>query len=304
MNAPAQQSSPQAAPSRMNEETAIHDLGYRRYEGPREGARGAWVAIFSQGVRTMFGLGRTAKAKVVPVFVLVITMLQVIAALFASSVSQGQLPVRYGNVLQPSLILYVLFIAAQAPEVFSRDQQHRILPLVLTRASSRQAYVSARLASVMASLLILVLACLGLLYVGEIGLAADPAKRFGEIGDHIFPVLAMSTLIAISIGGIGAGVAAWSPRRAFATASIIALFLLLEAVSKGLDDLAGVASRSAELISPVSSTYTLAMLMFDETNRGFETNPPMEPIAYVGLLIGYALIGVLILQLRMRRLET
>lgn len=288
----------------MNEETAIHDLGYRRYEGPREGAGGAWNAIFVQGVRTMFGLGRTAKAKVVPVFVLIITALQVIGVLFASSVSQGQLPVRYGNVLEPSLILYVLFIAAQAPEIFSRDQQHRILPLVLTRASSRQAYVTARLAAVIVSLFILVFACLGLLYIGEIGLAADPAKRFGEIGDHIFPVLAITSLIALSIGGIGAGVSAWSPRRAFATASIIALFLLLKAISEGLNDLAGVASRSAELISPVDSIHTLGMLLFEETNRRMETNPAMEPAVYAGLLIGYAVVGVLLLQLRMRRLET
>lgn len=292
------------ASTAANDDTAIHDLGYRRYEGPREGARGAWSAIYVQGIRTMFGLGRTAKAKVVPVFVLVITVLQVIASLFASSVSQGQLPVRYGNVIQPSMILYVLFIAAQAPEVFSRDQQHRILPLVLTRASSRQAYVTARLAAIMTSLLLLVFACLGLLYAGEIGLAADPAKRFGEIGDHIFPVLAMTTLIAISIGSIGAGISAWSPRRAFATASIIALFLILEAVSKGLNDLAGVASRASDLISPVTSLYTLTMLLFGETNRSFETNPPFEPLTYVGMIFGYVLIGVLILQLRMRRLST
>lgn len=288
----------------MKEETAIHDLGYRRYEGPREGARGAWNAIFTQGVRTMFGLGRTAKAKVVPVFVLIITALQVIGVLFASSVSQGQLPVRYGNVLEPSLILYVLFIAAQAPEVFSRDQQHRILPLVLTRASSRQAYVTARLAAVIASLFILVFACLGLLYIGEIGLAADPAKRFGEIGDRIFPVLAITSLIALSIGGIGAGISAWSPRRAFATASIIALFLLLKAISEGLNDLAGVASRSAELISPVDAIHTLGMLLFDETNARMERDPAMDPGVYAVLLIGYAIIGVLLLQVRMRRLET
>ena len=288
----------------MTDDTAIHDLGYRRYEGLREGPRGAWVAIFSQGVRTMFGLGRTAKAKVAPVFVGVVTLLQVVGALFASSVTQGTVPVRYGMVMQGSLLLYVLFIAAQAPEVLSRDQQHRILPLVLTRASSRQAYASARLASVIFSLFILVFSCLMLLYLGEIGLAADPSKRFGEIGDHIFPVLGLATLISLAFGGLGAGVAAWSPRRAFATASIIALFLLLAAISNGLADLAGVASRSAEMLSPVEATRTLAMLFFDETNRGFETNPPMDAWAYVALLLGFAAIGVLLLQLRLRRLET
>ncbi len=288
----------------MTDDTAIHDLGYRRYEGPREGARGAWVAIFSQGVRTMFGLGRTAKAKAAPVFVVVITLLQVIGALFAASVTQGQVPVRYGAVMKGSLLLYVLFIAAQAPEVMSRDQQHHILPLVLTRASSRQAYASARLASVVFSLFVLVFSCLMLLYLGEIGLAVDPAKRFGEVGDHIFPVLGLAVLISVAFGALGAGVAAWSPRRAFATASIIALFLLLAAISNGLADLAGVASRSAELLSPIEATLTMTMLFFGESNRGFETNPPLDVWTYVALLIGSGAIGAGLLQLRLRRLET
>ena len=288
----------------MTDDTAIHDLGYRRYEGRREGPRGAWVAIFSQGVRTMFGMGRTAKAKAAPVFVVIITLLQVIGALFASSVTRGAVPVRYGMVMQGSLLLYVLFIAAQAPEVLSRDQQHRILPLVLTRASSRQAYGSARFASVIFSLFVLVFSCLMLLYLGEIALSADPSKRFGEIGDHIFPVFGLATLISLAFGGLGAGVAAWSPRRAFATASIIALFLLLAAISNGLADLAGVASRPAEMLSPVEATRTLTMLFFNETNRGFETNPPMDAWAYVALLLGFAAIGALLLQLRLRRLET
>lgn len=288
----------------MSDGSTIHDLGYRRYDGPREGARGAWVAMFTQGVRTMFGLGRTAKAKLVPVFVLVITVLQVIGALFTASVSQGQVPVRYGVVVQPSLVLYVLFIAAQAPEVFSRDQQHHILPLVLTRASSRQAYVTARLAAVIASLFLLVFGCLALLYLGEIALATDPSARFAEIGTRIFPVLALSALIALSVGAMGAALSAWSPRRAFATASIIALFLLLQAISRGVDAMADVASRTSELISPFEATHTLTMLLFDESNRAMEIKPPMSAMVYVGLLLAFALAGVLLLQLRMRRLET
>lgn len=288
----------------MTDDTAIHDLGYRRYEGVREGPRGAWIAIFTQGVRTMFGLGRSAKAKVVPVFVVVISALQVIGALFASSVSQGQLPVRYGNVLEGSIFLYVLFIAAQGPEIFSRDQQHRILPLVLTRASSRQAYVGARLASVVMSVFILVFGCLFLLYAGEIGLAADPVKRFTEIGTRIWPVFAVSALTAMALGGLGAGISAWSPRRAFATASIIAVVLLTVAVSEGLADLVGVSSRLVQGLNLHTAIRTLTMVMIGETNRGFETNPPLSAWAYAGQMLAYAAIGVALLQLRMRRLET
>lgn len=287
----------------MNE-TAIHDLGYRRYEGEREGPRGAWIAIFTQGIRTMFGLGRSAKAKVVPVFVVVVTALQVIGALFASSVSQGALPVRYGNVLQGSVLLYLLFVAAQSPEIFSRDQQHRILPLVLTRASSRFAYVSARLGSVVASVFLIVFGSLFLLYIGEIGLAAEPTKRFAEMGDRFFPVLLVSVLTSMALGGLGAGISSWSPRRAFATASIIAVVLLATAVGEALTDLVGVASRSAQMLNLFESVRIFTMVMIGESNRGFETNPPLDNWVYVVQMLGYAAIGVALLQLRLRRLET
>ena len=285
-------------------DTAIHDLGYRRYDGPRDGAAGAWGAMFSQGLRAMFGLGRSAKAKVVPVFVFVVTMLQVLGALLAASVSSGTLPVRYGNVFETSVFLYVLFVAAQAPEVLSRDQQHRVLPLVLTRSASRQSYATARMAAIIMSLFLLVFGCEFVLYAGEIGLATDPVATFRKVGDHIFPVLGLSTLTALALGGIGAAVSAWTPRRAYATAAIIGLFLVLAAVSTGLSDLAGLSSRSAELLDPIRTLRTLSLLLFGESTRGLELQPPMDIAVYIALTVGLCVTGFLLLQLRLRRLET
>lgn len=288
----------------MTEETAIHDLGYRRYDGPRDGARGAWGALFVQGLRAMFGLGRTAKAKIVPVAVFVITILPAIASILAASATGGQFPVRYGNVFETSVFSYALFIAAQAPEVFSRDQQHRMLPLVLTRATTRAGYATARLAAIMMALFILVFACYLLMYLGEIGLAADPAKKFGEMGDRIFPVLGLATLTSLGLGAIGAAVSAWTPRRAFATAAILGLFLVLAAVSTGLSDLAGLSSRSAELIDPIRTLRVLALLLFGETTRGMDLQPPMDISVYILLVLGFCVLGVVLLAMRLRRLET
>jgi ABC-2 type transport system permease protein len=288
----------------MSDDTAIHDLGYRRYDGPREGARGAWGAIFSQGLRAMFGLGRSAKSKAVPVFVIVISLLQSLGALLAASVTSGSVPVRYSTVFERSVFLYALFIAAQAPEVLSRDQQHRLLPLVLTRATTRRGYASARLAAVFTAVFLLVFGCNFVLYLGEIGLSADPVATFQKIGDHFFPVLGISSLTALALGGIGTAVSAWTPRRAFATAAIIGLFLVLAAVSSGLSDLAGLSSRSAELIDPIRTLRTLSLMLFGETNRGFDLQPPMDIGVYVGLMFGLSAFGVLLLELRLRRLET
>ena len=44
----------------------VYDLGFRRYEGPREGRRRAVLAVYKDGLRTAAGLGRGGRAKVVP----------------------------------------------------------------------------------------------------------------------------------------------------------------------------------------------------------------------------------------------
>jgi ABC-2 type transport system permease protein len=280
----------------------IHDLGYQRYDGPVLGPWSAWMALFTQGLRAMFGLGRTAKAKIVPVFVLGATLLQALSQVAIASASNGQAPIRYGVFFQGALIVYVLFAAAQAPEILSRDQQHHVLPLIFTRSITRTGYTLARFSSLAASVFLMVFSALFLLYIGQIGISSDPAKTFGEMGHQIGPVLAMSCITAALLGGVAGAIAAWTPRRAYATAAIIALFLVLAAVSSGIDDLAGLSPRNAELIDPVRSLRMLCMLMFGEKNRGMETSPPLDIEVYVMCAVGAAIVGASLLHVRVRKL--
>jgi ABC-2 type transport system permease protein len=284
--------------------STIHDLGYRRYTGPRVNASGAWSALYVQSLRAMFGLGRPAKAKVIPILVIVVSMLPALGLLTAASASKGQVPIRYGQLIGAQLVLFVLFLAAQVPEVLSRDQQHRLLPLLFTRDVSRNAYALSRFGAIFTALFLVSLAPLLLLYLGEIGIAKDPAATFKTMGERIGPVLAQSTLTAIAMSGIGAALAAWTPRRAYATAAIFGAFLLLAAVATGLDDLAGVSVRSAELLDPLRALRTMALILFGETNRGMELNPPPSIGVYVSLMLGIGATGIGLLVLRMRRVRT
>ncbi len=284
-------------------DATIHDIGYRRYEGARLGARGAWIALWWQGVRAMFGLGRPAKAKLVPVFVVVVTLLPCLALLAASSASGGQLPIRYGTLLDGRLILFVLFAAAQVPEVLSRDQQHRVLPLILTRDVTRLQYASARLAAVCTAMLCVALSPLLLLYVGEIGVATDPAAAFREMGHTLGALLLHGTLTAWVIGSLGAALASFTSRRAYATASIIGTFLVAAAIATGLDDLAGVSVRAAELLDPIRALRTMGYVLFEETTRGMELNPPPSLWVYTALLAGIGAAAAVGLVLRIRRMS-
>ncbi len=283
-------------------ETTLHDLGYRRYEGVRIGAGGAWRALYVQGVRSMFGVGRSAKSKLLPGFVVLATLLPALGALVATSASSGQIPIRYATLIQAQLILFVLFVAAQAPELLSRDQQHKVLPLILTREVTRSRYAWARLAAITTGLLIVSLAPLLLLYVGEIGLAKDPMAEFSRMGGRIGPVLLQAVVTAAVLGGVGAALASTTSRRAYATAAIIGSFLVAAGIATGLDDLAGVSPRVAELIDPVRALRTMAFLLFDEQTRGMELEPPSPWWVYASALSALGAAGAAALQWRLRRL--
>ena len=63
----------------------IHDLGYQRYDGPRLGRQRIVAALAWHSFRSAFGFGRGAKAKIVPVIVMIAICLPAIVNAFAMS---------------------------------------------------------------------------------------------------------------------------------------------------------------------------------------------------------------------------
>ena len=283
--------------------STIHDLGYRRYDGPRQGPAAAWSALYVQSLRAMFGIGRPLKAKGIPLLVLIVSTLPALAVVTAASASGGAVPIRYGQLIGGQLFLFVLFIAAQAPEVLSRDQQHRLLPLLFTRDVTRMAYATARFLAVLTAMFCVAIAPMMLLYIGQFGIATDPSTAAKEIGTRIFPILAQATLSAFAMSGIGTAIASSTPRRAYATAGIFGTFLLLAAIASGLDGLAGVSQRSAELLDPLRAMRTMALILFEETNRGMELNAPQPLGVYIAVTVAFGVVGLAVLVWRLRRIR-
>ncbi len=133
----------------MSAEGVIHDIGYRRYDGVRLGRLAIVRALIWHSLRAAFGLGRGAKAKVVPVLTFVLMCLPAVVSAIAIALSSGhQRQVPYDTYLAPLRILVMMiFVAAQAPELVSRDLRSRILPLYLARPISRADYPAAKLAA-------------------------------------------------------------------------------------------------------------------------------------------------------------
>jgi ABC-2 type transport system permease protein len=214
---------------------SIYDLGYRRYDGPRLGRAHAIRSLIVHSFRTTYGLGRSGRAKAAPVIfgamailpaVIIVGGLTIAARFgFDRQLDDAEL-IGFNNYYSSVTAIVVLFCAAQAPELFGRDQRHGVLALYFARALRRSDYAVGRLIGFILALLILVLTPMVILFLGRVLLSTDIGQAFGANLPNIPPVVAQGITIAALYGGLSMVVSAYSPRRAYATAGIIALFVL------------------------------------------------------------------------------
>ena len=214
---------------------SIYDLGYRRYEGPRLGRGHAIWALVVHSFRTSYGLGRGGRSKAAPIIFGAMAILPaviivgglVIAARFGfdRQLDNTEL-IGFDTYFSSVTAIVALFCAAQAPELFGRDQRHGVLALYFARALRRSDYAIGRLLGFGLALLVFLLVPMVILFLGRVLLSADIAAAFGRNAPNIPPVLAQAIVIASLYGSLSMAVSAFAPRRAYGTAGIIALFVL------------------------------------------------------------------------------
>jgi ABC-2 type transport system permease protein len=219
---------------------SIYDLGYRRYEGPRLGRAHAIRSLIVHSFRTTYGLGRSGRAKAAPVIfgamailpaVIIVGGLTIAARFgFDRQLDDAEL-IGFNNYYSAVTAIIVLFCAAQAPELFGRDQRHGVLALYFARALRRSDYALGRLLGFILAILVLLLLPMVILFLGRVLLSTDVAGGFWRNLPNIPPVVAQGIVIAALYGGLSMAISAYSSRRAYATAGIIALFILPGLVS-------------------------------------------------------------------------
>jgi ABC-2 type transport system permease protein len=241
---------------------SIYDLGYRRYEGPRLGRAHAVRALFWHSLRSSFGIGRGGRAKIAPVvlgFLAIIPALAIVAAQAllrqfpGGEGIEGQLPVRFDTYAGTIGIFVILFCAAQAPDLFGRDQRHALLSLYFARALRRTDYAVARIAGFVVALFVLQMLPQVLLYLGRVLLAADIVKGAADDLPDLLSAIAQAIVTAALLGGLSMAISAFTPRRAYAVAGIIALFVIPNIVAGIVVGLGSVdLGRWLVLLSPTS----------------------------------------------------
>ena len=285
--------------------SVIHDLGYRPYTGPRLGAGAIARALTLTGFRNAFGLGRSGKSKVLPFILLALNLLPaVIVGGVLAFAGLDELPIGYAEYASTTQVLVGIFVASQAPVLFSRDLRHGTISLYLARPLRSSAYAVSRWASLLGATLVFLLLPILILYViallGELDVGEQTREALIAVG--------LAVLLALSLAGLAGLVASWSTRRGFAVVATIALLVIANGIVTAVQGISSEEGRSevgevAGLFSPYSLYRGLMGAWTDADVPTPPTSTGME-LAYVGVFVGLSVACLAALVWRYRRVAT
>ncbi len=284
----------------------IYDIGYRGYDGPRLGRRGAVTAIVSAGLRALFGLGRSGRSKILPWGAVALATLPAGVAV-AIRVLAGDLIdlYSYENYLWETGALMPIFVAAQAPELVVNDMRHSVLPLYFSRPISRFDYVVAKLGALTLALLALTLLPVLVLFFGRVLAAEELLTALGGEAGALPGILGNGLLHAIVVGSIGLAICAVAGRRAYAAGAVLALFLIGGVVSGTFQSLGSGFEALAPFANPLAILDGAREWLFGSSVAGSPVSDAGVPLFAYGVAVA-VLLGVswLVLAMRYRGIAT
>jgi ABC-2 type transport system permease protein len=230
--------------------TAIHDIGYRHYDGPRLGRAYVLRSLFVHNLRASYGLGRPAKAKVMPFLLMAFMLVPAAGSIAVVALSkESEFLIAYSKYAVLLQVLIAIFLASQAPVLAARELRSHVVPLYFSRPVGRLDFVVAKYAALTTALFLLMAAPVTLLYVGAlvtrnqtIPKDVGPAGAQGgplpdgpvppSVGEHTLHFaggLAGCLVFALVLAGLGLVVAAFTPRRGFGVAAVMAVYMVTSA---------------------------------------------------------------------------
>ena len=257
------------------------------------------------GFRNAFGLGRSGKSKVLPFVLLALNLLP--AVIVGGVLAFGgldDLPIGYAEYASTTQVLLGIFVASQAPVLFSRDLRHGTISLYLARPLRSGTYALARWVSLLGATLVFLLLPLVILYAVAVLGQLDVADQTRQLGVAV----GLAVLLACSLAGVAGLIASWSTRRGFAVVATIALLVIANGIVTAVQGISSEEGRRevgevAGLFSPYSLYRGLMGAWTDVDVPTPPTSTGME-LAYVGVFVGISVACVAALLWRYRRVAT
>jgi ABC-2 type transport system permease protein len=294
----------------MTEQTAaagnIYDLGYQRYQGSRLGRPYAVLSLYLYSLRAIFGLGRSAWAKVFAFGLAALALTPAVIQLAIAAVS----PIDFELVTPADHFGYVqvivaLFCALSAPEIVGRDQRNRTLPLYFSRALTRADYVLAKLGALTTALFAILILPLVVLVLG---IAVSEADVLGYLEDNLDqwpPIFGSSLTAAAFLASISLAIAAQASRRAISTGAVFAYFVIATTIGNILvETITGDARMYAILVSPLDTIDGAVRWMFGASpiEESAAEKAGLDGPYYMLATVAYTLVAIGVLLRRFLRM--
>lgn len=281
----------------------IHDIGYRRYEGPRMSRAQIIGSLLWSGILAVFGFGRSGKAKVLPFlllgFTLVPSMIQIGIIVFIGLDADL---LNYSEYNAGTSFIVVLFVAAQAPVLFSRDLRSGVISLYLARPLGATAFALTRWASLVLAILAFVLTPLLLIFIGGLSAGADLGNELPRVA----VAAAGAVLLALLLATAAAVIASWTLRRGLAVAGTIIVLLVGLGVTTGVQEVALLQGEDklAQWLALLSPFVVVDSIQAGFSDATAQFTAPAETTGMAALLLLTAVammaIGLLLLIRRYR----
>lgn len=214
----------------MSDATAagtIYDLGYQHYDGERLGRFNAIRTLVGYSFRSAFGIGRGERAKLVPIVLGLLCFAPVIVQVGMANADADPSRINFAEQAQFTNLFLVLLAAAQAPELLVVDRQLGVVSLYLSRSLRATDYAFAKLVALIGALLFYTLLPQLILFIGSLFVSGQPWQAFSQHWHTLGPIAGVSVAISCYMAAIALALSSLAARKGYASASVIAFFLML-----------------------------------------------------------------------------
>ena len=206
----------------------VYDLGYQRYEGPREGRFRAQKALWVNTVRGALGIGRSPAAWMVSGALIALAVAPAVIIVIVAAVFGGidfDTAGHAGYYDGISLVL-IIFSAIAAPQVLCPDRRDGVIALYLVRPITAADYLGARGAALFTVIFGVMLTAQTVLFAGTLLASGDPVDYVRENWLDVPRFAAAGAVLALLLTAVPMVIASFTTRRVIATLTIVGLFFL------------------------------------------------------------------------------
>ena len=273
----------------------ILDRGYRRFEGDRSGVAGAMRSVAWHTVRSILGLGRSARHKVFPVIVLVVSFIPAVAFLaltvLIGDLLDGELRPEYWEFFGFAFVATIVFVALVAPEAIVRDRRDGMFALYLSTPLSRWTYLAAKILAVLGTMALIVLGPPVLWLLGYTFQNQGPEGIVNWLG-VMGGLLVAGFAICVLYTAVSLGVSSLTDRRAFASIAVVFAVFGPSIATQVLVEVAEL-SDAWRLFDPLAVAFEMAPRVFGDRSSELESvGTPLVLTAYAAwTAFGIGLLG-------------